>query len=149
MTSVLYQTIIYTVYQILSIKNHIKNLAPFFITKLRQQLIIIGCLWIKKDKVLLNIINNSITFFLQYFIHLKAFSNIFTTDSLQSITCTRLLVDRVLAEVYDLHVSFRSRKSIFALIKVMKDIYRITSTLISIIKKIFWKKHACPNVLLT
>lgn len=149
MTSVLYQTIIYTVYQILSIKNHIKNLAPFFITKLRQQLIIIGYLWIKKYKVLLNIINNSITFFLEYFIHLKAFSNTLTTDSLQSITCTRLLVDRVLAEVYDLHISFRSRKSIFALIKVRKDIYRITSTLISIIKKIFWKKRACPNVLLT
>ena len=56
----------------LSIGNHIKSLAPLLITKLGQHPMIFGHLYVKKHGVMLNMINNSITFFSGYYTHLEA-----------------------------------------------------------------------------
>lgn len=52
--------------------NYIKNLMLLLITKLSHHPIIFSCPWMKKHTVLLNIINNSITFLSKYCTHLEA-----------------------------------------------------------------------------
>ena len=56
----------------LSVGNHTKSLAPLLIPKLRQHTMILGCLWMKKFGILLNIINDFITFSPGYCMHLGA-----------------------------------------------------------------------------
>ena len=66
------QLVTYAIYLTLSIENYTKSLVPLLITKFGQHPMIIGYLWMIKYRVLLNMINNSITFLLGYCIHLGA-----------------------------------------------------------------------------
>lgn len=54
--------VIYTIYLTLSVRNHSESQALLLITKLRQHSMILGRPWMKKHRVLLDMINNSITF---------------------------------------------------------------------------------------
>lgn len=64
--------ITHAIYSTLSIENHNKSFILLLIIKLEQYSMILGRLWIKKHVVLLDIINNFITFFLRYCTHLGA-----------------------------------------------------------------------------
>lgn len=57
----------------LFIGNYIKNLVFFHITKQRQYYMILGRPWVKKHKVLLDIVKYTILFSLRYYLHLSAF----------------------------------------------------------------------------
>ena len=63
----------YAIYFMLSVENHTKSLVLLLIIKLEQYSIIFGRLWIKKHKVLLDIINNSIILFLRFCIYCETF----------------------------------------------------------------------------
>ena len=63
------QPVTHTIYFILSLENHSKSLAPLLITKLGHHRMLLGRLWMKKYGVLLDMINNSITFSSRYYIH--------------------------------------------------------------------------------
>ena len=66
-------------------ENYIKTLASLPITKLGQHLIILGYFWMNKHKVLLDIINNSITFFLRFYIHLETSLSLILSKSIEEI----------------------------------------------------------------
>ena len=66
------QPVIHAIYPTLSIRKYTKSLALLLITKLRQHPMILGCPWIKKYGVLLDMINDFITFFPGYCTHLRA-----------------------------------------------------------------------------
>ena len=55
----------------LSMENHIKSLALLLITKLGQHSIILCRLWMKKHRVLLDMIYDSITFFSRFCMYLR------------------------------------------------------------------------------
>ena len=57
----------------LSVGNHTKSLAFLLITKLRQHRMIFGHPWIKNYRVLLDMIYDSITFSLEFCMHLETF----------------------------------------------------------------------------
>lgn len=73
------------IYSILFMGNHIKDLALLFITKLGQHPIILDYQWVKKYRILLNIINNSITFFSEYYIYLGAFLSLILPKPIKKI----------------------------------------------------------------
>ena len=66
------QPITHVVYPTLSVRNHNESLAPLLITKLGQQPMILGRPWMKKYGILLDMINDSITYFPRYCMHLGA-----------------------------------------------------------------------------
>ena len=66
------QPVTYAIYPILFIGNHTKSLVHLLITKLGQYLMILGRLYMKKNRILLDMINDFITFSLGYCTHLGA-----------------------------------------------------------------------------
>ena len=87
----------------LSVGNYTKNLALLFIIKLRQHSMILGRPWMKKHGVLLDMIHDSITFSLGFYLHLGIFlslippkstektKEIFEAKQQQDITLNRIL----------------------------------------------------------
>lgn len=63
----------HTIYLILSMEKYTKSLALLQITKLGQYSMILSRLQVKKHGILLDIINNSITFFPRYYTYFRAF----------------------------------------------------------------------------
>ena len=53
-----------------------KSLTPLLLTKLGNLLIIYGRLWIKKHKVIIDMINNFLVFWPAYCTHIRVFSSI-------------------------------------------------------------------------
>ena len=66
------QPVTYVIYPTLSIGSHTKSLAPLLISKSGYHPMIFGCLWMKKHGVLLDMINNYISFSPGYYSHPKA-----------------------------------------------------------------------------
>ncbi len=54
--------ITHAIYPTLTISTHIESLAPLFITKLENYLMILGRLWMKKYGVIIDMINNFLAF---------------------------------------------------------------------------------------
>ncbi len=68
------KSVTHAIYLTFSMGKHTESLSPLLITKLGQYSMILSYLWIKKHRVLLDIVNNFITFFPEsYCIHLRAF----------------------------------------------------------------------------
>lgn len=68
-------------------------------------------------------------------------------NSFFPISSTCLVVKRVSTIVYNLQLSFHSKKLIFALLKVRKGIYKTISVLMSAIRKISPKNQGLPTLL--
>ena len=66
------QPITHAIYPTLSVGNHTKSLVPLLITKLGQHPMILGRPWMKKYGILLDMINDFITFSPGYCTHLGA-----------------------------------------------------------------------------
>ena len=66
------QPVTHAIYPTLSVGNHTESLAPLLITKLGQHPMILGRPWMKKHGILLDMINDSITFSPGYCTHLGA-----------------------------------------------------------------------------
>ena len=66
------QPVTHAIYPTLSVGNHTESLAPLLITKLGQHPMILGRPWMKKYGILLDMINDSITYFPRYCMHLGA-----------------------------------------------------------------------------
>ena len=67
--------ITHAIYPTLTVGTHTKNLALLLIKKLRNYPIILGQLWMKKYRVIIDMTNNSLTFWLGYCIHIRATSS--------------------------------------------------------------------------
>ena len=57
------QLVTYAIYPTLSVGSHPESLVPLLITKLGHHPMIFGCSWMKKHGVLLDMINNGISYF--------------------------------------------------------------------------------------
>lgn len=75
--------------------NYIENLALLLMIKLGYHLIILSQLWIKKYKIIIYMINDTIVFWLGYYIYIKAFLSIILDEliSLMEITLANTIQD--------------------------------------------------------
>lgn len=75
-------------------------------------------------------------------------SNTTTTNSIWSINYIFLVFNKALIDIYNFQIRFCSKNRIFVLLKMTKNIFKMTSILILACKYDFWKKPHLFNLVL-
>ncbi len=88
------QPVTHAIYPTLYVGSHTERLAPLLITKLGHHPIILGRPWMKKHGVLLDMINNTISFSPGYYSHPKATSVLVSTTLAAETEITSMAIQQ-------------------------------------------------------